>query len=183
MIEDAFNEGMGKFLMIIRFTDACKTLKTEEEDIVSEFMLWIIERKEEPLKKFRGDRGASFKTYLAVIFKYWLFRVLKAKKLDTTNNSEIFEQIKDPRNTVEEQFERNEEEAKVLDALDKCLEGLPKLPKKLIQLIIYGSKRIKEVASELKRRPSKVYNEYYKALKDLKKCLNKKGIKNWRNDL
>ena len=45
MIEDAFNEGMGKFLMIIRFTDACKTLKTEEEDIVSEFMLWIIERK------------------------------------------------------------------------------------------------------------------------------------------
>ena len=70
-----------------------------------------------------------------------------------------------------------------MDALDKCLEGLPKLPKKLIQLIIYGSKRIKEVASELKRLPSEVYNEYYKALKDLKKCLNKKGIKNWRNDL
>ena len=173
----AMKQGMEKFLIITRSTGAARILEMEEKEIISEFALYLLELKAKPVYQYKGKSGASFKTYIAVVYRNWLLRKFDTKKrktIPTTN--ELPEDSKDFRSLPEESFESQEKDAFILDALKNCMKLLSKSSRDLLDKIRYSGKQIKEIAIEMKIKPSELYNQNYAILSTLRKCLKEKGI-------
>ena len=178
-VEATLKVAGGNFLKLIRMSNACEQLNIEEEDFFSDFKLFVIEKKGKPIYSFREDSGAKYTTYITVVFRNWLYRKLQgSKKLkNEVLKEEIATSIKDSRETWEENYLRDEESSVIIESLKSCIDSLKTDSKILINEIVEKGMTIREISKATNQKSDKLYNQYYAALKILKKCLDSKGIK------
>lgn len=174
----AMMEGMGYFLKLIRMYNAPSQLGIEEEDILSDFKLFLFEQKGKPIYAFKGRSGASFATFITVVFRNWLIRKLKtgSSKRKKLTGDEPLQFMKDERQELEKDLVQTEKEAELIGALRDCIAGLEQKSKDLVNEIMHSNASIKDISRTRKIRSDKLYNWYYSILKNLKKCLLAKGI-------
>ncbi|MEM7184588.1 MAG: hypothetical protein AAF518_27075 [Spirochaetota bacterium] len=174
----AMSVGTGYFLKLIRMYDAPSQLGIEEEDILSDFKLFLLEHKGKPIYSFKGKAGASFTTFITVVFRNWLIRKLKtgSKKRKQTTGDDALQFMKDDRQQQEKELVHNERESEVIGALQQCIHGLEEKSRNLVYEIMNSGSSIKDISRSKDMRSDKLYNWYYAILRNLKKCLLSKGI-------
>lgn len=178
-IECTFQVAGIHFLKLIRISNVCEQLNIEEDDVFSDFKLFILEKQGKPIYSFREDSGAKYTTYITVVFRNWLYRKLQgAKKLkNEIGGDDISSSIKDGRSTGEEDFLKTETDSILIESLNHCIDSLSESSQNLLEEIMDKGKSISDIAKEGNLKADKLYNQYYAILKTLKKCLDSKGIK------
>ncbi len=173
----ALEGGLGNFLTLIRMKEAEKNLGLEINEIISEFYLHLLEKKARPVYLFRRENKASFKTYITVVFRNWLFRKLGALSVRQKKNISFgaTETSVDNRKSPEDAVTEILMESMFLEGLTNCIEGLSKVSKDIVKLILEGN-RIRDIVKRINLPESKLYNTYYAILGSLRNCLESKGI-------
>lgn len=171
-------QGIIYFLKLIRMHDAQVRMKMEEEDILSEFRLFLLEKKGKPIYAYEGKEGAKFTTYITVVFKFWLYRALQKveKRTNEVEAPEYSESWQDYREAHEDSFLKAEEDSRILESLRECIQALQEKSKNLVKKVLYDNMSMKDIAEEENLRLSTLYTRYYTVLKILKDCLGQKGI-------
>lgn len=174
----ALEEGVGNFLTLIKMKNAEENLQFEEKEIISEFYLYILEKKARPVYLFKEKNNASFKTYITVVFRNWLFRRLSSLSVRQMNKQISFvisDTSLDERKNPEEEITNILMESMFLENLNHCIESLSKDSKNIVRLILEGNK-IREIVKKIGIPRTRLYNTYYAILSSLRKCLESKGI-------
>lgn len=155
---------------------ASQKLNQDYDDIRHDFALYLLEAQARPLYNFAGL--CQFETYITAIFRFWLYKRLRSinNRGEKQVNIKRLNFMADSRGQIPERFIALQEKAILDEALTQCIESLGDSAKELLSAMMHYKQRIRHYAKQRKMPENRVYYFFYRILKFLKSCLDKKGI-------
>lgn len=167
-VERMLRECGGILINIIRDADAAKRLGKEEDEILTDFCLYLLERHAAPLYLWQGR--CKITTWTALIFRRW-----QRDRLRSADRVRIAQGVPDdfraPGDDIGDTIRKDE----VTNELEQCIQALPEMQREVIREKMYREPNLDRLGKKYELG-KKIYPFIHKIYTQLKDCLEKKHI-------